>query len=272
MNIFGGGRYTGPKEIKYLFIDGGYLRKAIEGISKRYFDEEPIDIIFENISKGFTKTFYYDCPAPQKRNETVDDYKERLEKQKIFFNKIRNQKGYHFFEGVVTGEPGNARQKQIDVKIAVDMLVHTIRGNMHQATLIAGDQDFKPLIEALVQEGMYVTIWCEAKHTSPELIYSADDRQYLNVQTLYSAFPQKIKDKFPFPTSTHEFKNTKGYKLIKKGKNDKGEWIELYQKDSHYLFVYESPTPDNAIHVKHDNLDFLLKYIEDVRSFKCKWE
>jgi len=272
MIISGGGRYTGPKEVKYLFIDGGYLRKVIEGISKRYFDGELIDISFERISTGFTKTFYYDCPAPKKRNETDEEYQEKLKKQKIFFNKIRNQRGYHVFEGVVTGEPGKTRQKQIDVKIAVDMLVHTIRGNMHQATFIAGDQDFKPLIEALVQEGMYITIWCETKHTSPELIYSADDRQYLNIQTLYDAFPQKIKDKFPLPSFYQGLKDTEDYKLIKKGKNDKGDWIELYQKDSHYLFVYESPTPDQAIHVKYANLDFLFKYIEDVRFFKCKWE
>lgn len=138
MIISRGGRYTGPKEVKYLFIDGGYLRKVIESISKRYFDGELIDISFEKISTGFTKTFYYDCPAPKKRNETDEEYQEKLKKQKMFFNKIRNQRGYHVFEGVVTGEPGKTRQKQIDVKIAVDMLVHTIRGNMHQLHLLRG--------------------------------------------------------------------------------------------------------------------------------------
>lgn len=272
MIITGGGRYTGPKEVKYLFIDGSYLRKVIEDISKRYFDGELIDISFESISTGFTKTFYYDCLASKKRNEREEQYQEKLKKQKAFFNTIRNQRGYHVFEGIVTGEPGKTRQKQIDVKIAVDMLIHTIRGNMHQATFIAGDQDFEPLIEALVQEGMYVTIWCEAKHTSPELIYSADDRQYLNIQTLYNAFPQRIKDKFPLPSFYQQHKDTKDYKLIKRGKNDKGNWIELYQKDSDYLFVYESPIPEQAVHVRYDNIDFLFKYIEDVRFFKCKWD
>ena len=88
MIISGGGRYTGPKEVKYLFIDGGYLRKVIEGISKRYFDGELIDISFERISTGFTKTFYYDCPAPKKRNETVEEYQEKLKNKRYFSIKL----------------------------------------------------------------------------------------------------------------------------------------------------------------------------------------
>lgn len=159
------GPYTGPKEISYLFIDGGYLSTIVWDISRKYFNGETLEISFNVLSAGFTKTFYYDCPTPRKSGETSEEYQKRLTRQQLFFNNIRDQRGYHVFEGVVTGKPGKIRQKQVDVKIAVDMLIHTIRGNMHKATIITGDQDFKPLIDALVQEGMYVTLWCDTRRT-----------------------------------------------------------------------------------------------------------
>ncbi len=98
-------------------------------------------------------------------------------------------------------------------------------------------------------------------------------RMNISKNLSFTLLHQKIKDKFPLPSPYQQlYKDTKDYKLIKKGKSDKGDWIELYQKDSHYLFVYESPTPDHTIHIKYANLDLLFKYIEDVISFKCQWE
>ncbi|MBD2254416.1 NYN domain-containing protein [Nostoc parmelioides] len=44
-------------------------------------------------------------------------------------------------------------QKEIDIMIAVDMLTHSFQKNMDEATLLAGDLDFKPLIDALVLNG-----------------------------------------------------------------------------------------------------------------------
>jgi uncharacterized LabA/DUF88 family protein len=39
------------------------------------------------------------------------------------------------------------QHKKADVMIAVDMLTHPFRHNMHQTTLLTGDNDFKPLID-----------------------------------------------------------------------------------------------------------------------------
>ena len=38
------------------------------------------------------------------------------------------------------------------------MLSHAHRKNMHKTTLLTGDLDFKPLVDALVQDGMFVTL------------------------------------------------------------------------------------------------------------------
>jgi uncharacterized LabA/DUF88 family protein len=47
---------------------------------------------------------------------------------------------------------------------------------MHQATLLTGDNDFKPLIDALVQDGLFVTLMYPPDETSRELMQAADAR------------------------------------------------------------------------------------------------
>jgi uncharacterized LabA/DUF88 family protein len=42
-------------------------------------------------------------------------------------------------------------------------------------TLLAGDADFQPLIEAVGVEGMYVTLLSHPKSTARELIRAADE-------------------------------------------------------------------------------------------------
>jgi hypothetical protein len=74
--------------------------------------------------------------------------------------------------------------------IAVEMLTHSFRRNMHEATLLTGDLDFKPLIDALVQEGMFVTLWYPPGTTSKELIAAADRSQRLSVASVYDALAE----------------------------------------------------------------------------------
>jgi uncharacterized LabA/DUF88 family protein len=38
------------------------------------------------------------------------------------------------------------------------MMNHAIRQNMRRAVLVTGDADFKPLVESMVQIGMFVEI------------------------------------------------------------------------------------------------------------------
>ena len=65
MGISGGG-YSGPQEVRYLFVDGGYLRKVAEKFSREFFDGADLPINYLQLGSRFTKCFYYDClPAPR---------------------------------------------------------------------------------------------------------------------------------------------------------------------------------------------------------------
>ena len=171
-----GSQYTGPKEIEYLFIDGSYLSATIGKLSKEFYSGRTIPIDFQKLAGGHTKSFYYDCIKPRRKKESEKDFLKREEDQQEQFNAIRMINGYHVYEGVTKGKVGQQRQKQVDVKIAVDMLSHSHRRNMHKATLLTGDLDFKPLVEALIDDGMYVTLWYDPSSTSKELMYTVDAR------------------------------------------------------------------------------------------------
>jgi uncharacterized LabA/DUF88 family protein len=88
--------------------------------------------------------------------------------------------------------------------IAVDMLTHAFRRNMQQATLLTGDLDFKPLLDALVNDGMFVTLWFPPNKTNRSLISSADERHQLDVQCIYSSLKPKSKRLFSLPAASGE--------------------------------------------------------------------
>ena len=49
--------------------------------------------------------------------------------------------------------------KRVDITIATEMLTHAHRGNYDIAILVAGDEDYVPLVKAVQDEGRRVVLW-----------------------------------------------------------------------------------------------------------------
>lgn len=82
------------------------------------------------------------------------------------------------FEGVIykkkTGEP---KSKYVDVKLSVDAVSSYLQGQYDVAVLIAGDKDYRPLVEELKRLGAEVCVafWnSKERGMSPELKAAAD--------------------------------------------------------------------------------------------------
>jgi len=239
-----------PQPTKYLFIDGGYLNKLCEEYSKKYFHNRKIELNFKELSKEYFKTFYYDCLPPRKSKEKKEDYEVRTAEKQQFFNELRMIDGFHVFEGYTRGEGKKNRQKGVDVSIAVDMLMHTYRKNMERATLIAGDLDFRPLLNELVREGMFVTLW-HGRSASKELIYSADSHQIFDINTIHSF----VKDRNNFKIPAHsifselELKNSDRFEILKSGKMQNGENVWLYKRHSYEgIYIVQDLQGGSDIH------------------------
>lgn len=134
-----------------------------------------------------TQTFfarnYYDClDDAQKDGESKSAFDARVESQRTYLSKIGSLPGVHLRTGTVMGR--QRRQKEVDVLLAVDMLTHGSNGSMGQAVLLAGDLDFRPVVDALVRTGVYVVVWYE-KTAAPKICTSLQIRGYRSTGTLY---------------------------------------------------------------------------------------
>lgn len=233
-----------PPEITYLFIDGGYLRDKYKKAISEWFNNDVVDlrnIDFSAVKIHFKakKVFYYDCLDKIKnKDEKDEDFETRKSKQEDDFNQIRSLEGYHVKLGSLVGTPNNKRQKEVDVLLTVDMMNHTIRNNMTNAVLIAGDRDFKPVVESLVSMGMYVKIASDPRSTSSELRYAADDYIPLSFDNYYSWSSQELRNKYPIPRTDQDRARPSDANFLKQGKVD-GYKAELFQKDSEFILFFE---------------------------------
>lgn len=170
----------------YLFIDGGCLRATVQQISKEVCsDSQRIRPLLKWFGMGFKKSYYYDAVPAQERGEKIASYERRVENAHTEIDRIRSLDRFHVALGEIKGKRGNRRQKQVDVRLAVDMLTHAFKANFTEATLLAGDDDFIPLIETLVREGVEVTIW-HPPQASEQLLASADNRREFSLATAHA--------------------------------------------------------------------------------------
>jgi uncharacterized LabA/DUF88 family protein len=175
-----------PAGAKYAFIDGAYLREnyraAIAKWSPGTASELSMDRI--RISLSAEKVFYYDCEDTKKANETDEVFKKRKDEQDRLFTKFKRSFGCQLRFGVLSG--GKKRvQKRVDILLAVDMLSHAARQNFATAALVAGDQDFVPLVESLLNMGIFVELYGDRFNTQAELIDVSDAFEPTALTTYY---------------------------------------------------------------------------------------
>lgn len=260
MRFYSGG--AAAREISYLFVDGGYLQRVLDERGTSFFGLRP-ELDYRSFFSGFEKIFYYDCYSEKKSSESEEQFKEKRTKQEQFFNELRSIDGCHVFLGSTAGEGKKVRQKQIDVMIAVHMLTHTSRQNMERSTLLSGDLDYKPLVEALVQEGMYITLWSDPSTTNRELIYAADSKRTLNIREFWLHSTKDFKKRFPPITASIKGPDIPpAGSLTRQGIDSKGGSISQYSyEDGSYLIMFTDYHNDNRFYqIRHTNLEMLEKY------------
>jgi uncharacterized LabA/DUF88 family protein len=186
--------------VVYLFIDGAYLDELASELGEPYFGE-PLQLDYPRLCVGCKKTFYYDCLPAKKSNESEGEFADRRDEKRDFFNYLRSLDSWHVNEGVGRwNKKRGSSQKEIDILIAVDMLTHAYRRNMDQIRFIAGDLDFRPLLEAAVGDGMHVTLWYGAQKTNVDLIYAADSKVPIDIYRLFDFCLPQFRERCKLPS------------------------------------------------------------------------
>lgn len=183
----------------YAFVDGGQVRHHQPRVAREWFGAEAA--IDPNCFRGLLgaqKVFYYDSVPEQEKGESTEDYKARVARQEELFRGLKRAHGTHVREGVLAGGK-KTRQKQVDILLAVDAMTHAVRDNMKTAVLLTGDQDFLPLVEALVGLGKFVVLWGDRRATSGALADSADTYVPMGLAAYHRMAVQSERDRLPLP-------------------------------------------------------------------------
>lgn len=190
----------GGAETTYFFIDAGSLRGYLNNISRRFFDGLEFEIDYAAVREGYTKAFLYDAVPVQRHGEDPAVYDARVADIHRKLGEASRVDGLHVYTGDARYRRNRGNeQKKVDILIAVDMLTHTFRGNMSRAVLLTGDLDFKPLLDALVREGMFTRLIYPPGETTEELINAADAQSPLNLYTLRNWLKPASRAMFELP-------------------------------------------------------------------------
>jgi uncharacterized LabA/DUF88 family protein len=71
--------------------------------------------------------------------------------------------------------------KRVDISLTTDMLLHASRRNYDIAVLIAGDEDYVPVVQAVKLEGRRVLLWFIEDGLNPLLKKAADSYADLGI-------------------------------------------------------------------------------------------
>lgn len=260
--------YRGAEKVKYLFIDAGCVNSMLDSLSKELLGGAAIEVDYRQLAGDYQKVFYYDCLPARKPDESEAGYQERIKPKTQLFNRLKSLDKFHVYEGTARYRKNlkeGQEQKQVDIMIAVDMLRHCVRRNMHEATLLTGDLDFKPLIDALVQEGMYVSLWYPKGRANHELLDAADSRWAFGVSNIEGWFTGSSREKFTaalpgitseksMPFSPGEFRENIGTAP------DEGF---LYEREGIYFACFQQA--DEYLLYQHNDLKQLKFYVEHAR-------
>jgi uncharacterized LabA/DUF88 family protein len=262
----------------YLFIDGRYLHTLVERTFEPLFHAVPrIDYTKPKLLASAGKVFYYDCLADVKKPaESESDFKVRLTTQNDELNAIRSLPGFHVRLGTLSGEGKRLRQKEVDVQLAVDMLTHASAKNMARATLIAGDLDFRPVVNSLIQLGTYVRVWYGSHAAADELRWSADESNEIRIDELYRWTTEASQNEHRLPARNRRPKTDAdaGMMPIKFGKLA-GRTAILYdhainQEGPFYILISDRQAAD-PLWISHPDRAVLEKYV-NLSEGAIRWE
>jgi len=191
--------------VVHVFVDGGYLRSVARErslpllnprkLGKDLAESGPVQTWAYNPTTHpnalLARTSYYDAlPDPSAAGSSaLEDY----------WKAVEVLDDVHMGFGSLKGLRKKARQKGVDVQIAVDMLVGAFAGIFDIAILVAGDADFVPVVEEVKRRGVMVAIAASSSSLSDDLRRAADRFIDIPVGSPLLAPLQVAEQTFPVP-------------------------------------------------------------------------
>ena len=260
----------------YLFIDGEYLRQIHRQAMLDFFGVEgELDISEAKRMAGAIRAFFYDSiDETPRQSETEEECRARVAPLQDFVRRTSALSGVHVRLGTVTGK--RRRQKEVDVLLATDMLTHGFNGSMKTAVLLAGDLDFRPIVEALVRNGVFVEVWYHRSSIAAELPGAADFGRQITFRHLYLWNAESFQRKHRLPSEDRMHRaSVRSGQQVGWGLISDWNWpVELFrwQQGERARFDLWIHTGEwDSIVVRDEDPDLIKHYVE-VQYGPVKWE
>jgi uncharacterized LabA/DUF88 family protein len=167
-----------------VFIDGSYLDHVLEPKrqGKRISYQKLVQAIVSKAGadREVVRVYYYHC-LPYQDNPPTDEQRERFSKMQGFFRALQRTPRFEVRRGRLayrgldsTGKP-IYEQKQVDLLLGVDVMLHAAKRTVDEIFLIAGDSDFVPAIHAVKSEGILAYL-VHGENPHDDLLDEADER------------------------------------------------------------------------------------------------
>ncbi len=178
------------QEWSAVFIDGGYLDKIKDKITKQPHYKLDLECLSDILAKPYRRlrTYYYNA-YPYQSPEPTENERHMFSQAQKFYDKISKLKRFEVRLGKLVkriSENGTFYyiQKGVDVYFAVDLLKVSWSKNVKYIILVAGDNDFVPAIKAAKESGVIIKLWYEKDSKPGDLINAVDESYILSEKIL----------------------------------------------------------------------------------------
>jgi len=144
----------------YLFIDGSNLyagQYELFGPNKYLNFSKFIKQIEKNLKINFDRIYFYASYSPQPKKPTRKQ-KFYLKNEALFYKSVRQTENLVFFKGYRSKISG--KEKEVDVKLAVDIVDFAHRNYYQHGYLLSGDADFMEALHAVRRLRIKVSVVC----------------------------------------------------------------------------------------------------------------
>jgi uncharacterized LabA/DUF88 family protein len=144
----------------YLFIDGSNLYGSQFKIfgPNNYLDFTGlINLIESKINTKFDQIYFYASYSPKPEVDTTKS-KQYLKNEAFFYKSVKETSKLTFFKGYRSKTSG--KEKEVDVKLAVDIVRYAYEKKYKKVFLLSGDADFLQALFAIQHLPISINIIC----------------------------------------------------------------------------------------------------------------
>lgn len=156
-----------------IFIDEGYLNKALEGLGRPRLDYGRFIEALQG-DLPLMRTYYYYCMPYQSPTPTPEEramYQSKLS----FVRYLTRLPRFELRQGRLIKRGTEYVQRRVDVMLASDLVKLAVSGQIKEAVLVAGDSDFIPAVAVAKDAGVIITLCYAPGAAHDELLDACDE-------------------------------------------------------------------------------------------------